>query len=130
MTRIEELEALYEKASLGPCAVHPAIARIDEMTEEGPDPVLALAFPHDRRSEDQTYAIGRLVCALLRDGPALLAVVRAAKELLGAERMMEDYIDEGTSCDGGASMHEIHREITEAKDALRASLLPFAERQG
>lgn len=59
---IEEMERLYAEAALGPCAVHPAIARIDEMTEDGPDPVLALAFPHDRRSEDQTFAIGRLVC--------------------------------------------------------------------
>lgn len=77
---LAELRTLMLQSRLSPCAIHPVIARVDEFSYEGPDPVFLLAWPHDRRTEEETFAIGKLFCRMHHHLPALLAVCEAAKK--------------------------------------------------
>lgn len=116
MTPLSNLRALYEEAALGPCAVHPAISRVDEFTDGGPDPVLLLAFPHDRRSEAQTFAIGKLFCHMHRHLPALLALAEAANDNIKARWPLG--FKGGTQNLSGETVDRVDRALIEALSPL------------
>jgi hypothetical protein len=106
---IEEMERLYEEATQGEWIASTS----GHFLMSGHECIASFV-----NCDGDTHANERLVTAMHRNLPALLAVVKAAKALrnglIGAEQTLCSITENGA----------------ELIDGLDASLLPFAERQG
>ncbi len=99
------IEALEVPGDGGPFAVHVCDA-FDHASEAGP------------KGFDADYIAALSPDTVLR----LVAVCRCAKAYLAADSMMGEYLREGPSVDGGASIDGLHEACVETVSALRASL--------